>query len=63
MFAFDVEAGDIVFLKDCWRADVDGMKEEGEIYARLESDNAPNVAPFGKGNDVHNHDPYAYAER
>jgi hypothetical protein len=50
MLAFDVEAGEIVFLKDYWRADVDGMKKEGEIYARLESNHVPNI-------------PYAYAER
>jgi hypothetical protein len=52
MLAFDMEAGEIVFLKDYWRADVDGMKKEGEIYARLESNHVPNIAPFGKGNDV-----------
>ena len=55
MFAFDVEAREIVFLKDYWRADVDGMKKEGEIYTRLESNNVPNIAPFGKGNDVRDH--------
>jgi len=55
MLAFDVEAGEIVFLKDYWRADVDGMKKEGEIYERLESNRVPNIAPFGKGNNVHDH--------
>jgi hypothetical protein len=55
MLAFDVEAGEIVFLKDYWRADVDGMKKEGEIYERLESNRVPNIAPFGKGNDVRDH--------
>jgi len=31
----------IVFLKDYWRADVDGMEKEGEIYALLESKDVP----------------------
>jgi hypothetical protein len=31
------------------------MEKEGEIYALLESKGVPNIAPFGKGNDVHNH--------
>ena len=45
----------IVFLKDYWRADVDGMEKEGEIYRILESNRVPNIAPFGKGNDVRDH--------
>ena len=55
MLAFDVEAGEIVFLKDYLRADVDGMKKEGEIYEWLESNRMPNIPPFGKGNDVRDH--------
>ena len=55
MLALDLEAGEIVFLKDYWRADVDGMKKEGEIYAQLESNRVPNIPPFGKGNDVRDH--------
>jgi hypothetical protein len=55
MLAFDVEAGEIVFLKDYWRADVDGMEKEGEIYERLESNHVANIATFGKGNDARNH--------
>ena len=55
MMAFDMESREIVFLKDYWRADVDGMKKEGKIYALLESNNVPNIAPFGKGNDVRDH--------
>jgi hypothetical protein len=34
---------------------VDGMKKEGEIYTLLESKDVPNIAPFGKGNDVRHH--------
>ena len=55
MLAFNTETRKIVFLKDYWRADVDGMKKEGEIYALLKSKGVPNIAPFGKGNDVRHH--------
>jgi hypothetical protein len=55
MLAFDMEAGEIVFLKAYWRADVDGMKKKGEVYEWLESNCVLNIAPFRKGNDVSNH--------
>ena len=55
MLAFDMETREIVFLKDYWRADVDGMQKEGEIYSLLEAKGVPNIAPFGKGNDVRHH--------
>ena len=55
MLAFNTETEEIIFLKDYWRADVDGMEKEGEIYALLESKSIPNIAPFGKGNDVRDH--------
>jgi hypothetical protein len=31
------------------------MMIEGKIYALLESKGVPNIAPFGKGNDVRDH--------
>ena len=52
MLAFSMEMREVVFLKDYWRADLDGMQKEGEIYALLESKGVPNIPPFGKGNDV-----------
>ncbi|KIM73233.1 hypothetical protein PILCRDRAFT_829310, partial [Piloderma croceum F 1598] len=55
MLAFNMETREIVFLKDYWRADVDGMEKEGEIYALLEAKGVPNIAPFGKGNDIRHH--------
>jgi len=55
MLAFSMETREVVFLKDYWRADVDGMMKEGKIYALLESKGVPNIAPFGKGNDVRHH--------
>jgi hypothetical protein len=51
MLAFDVEARDIVFLKDYWRR----MWMEGDIYVRLNSNHVPNIAPFGKGNNIRDH--------
>jgi hypothetical protein len=55
MLAFDIQKEDIVFLKDYWRADVDGMEKEGEIYKLLKSNRVPNIAPFGTGNDIRDH--------
>jgi hypothetical protein len=31
------------------------MEKEGEIYALQESKGVPNIAPFGKGNNVRHH--------
>jgi hypothetical protein len=28
---------------------------EGDIYARLSSNHVPNIAPFGKGNNIRDH--------
>ena len=52
MLAVDIEMGGIVFLKDYWRADVDGTEKKGEIYALLESHLVPNISLFGRGNDT-----------
>ena len=55
MLAFNVEVGEIVFLKHNWRADVDGMEKEGKIYGILEAKGIPNIVPFGRGNDLCDH--------
>ncbi|KAF8872107.1 hypothetical protein CPB84DRAFT_1967539 [Gymnopilus junonius] len=55
MLAYDLEADALVYLKDYWRADADGMEKEGDIYTILEDYNVPNIAPFGQGNDVEDH--------
>ncbi|KIM72609.1 hypothetical protein PILCRDRAFT_30353, partial [Piloderma croceum F 1598] len=55
MLAFNMETREVVFLKDYWRADVEGTEKEGRIYAILESHHVPNIAPFGKGNDIRDH--------
>jgi hypothetical protein len=43
MLAFNMETRDVIFVKDYWRADVDGMEKEGEIYALPESKGVPNI--------------------
>ena len=55
MLAFTMEMKEIVFPKDYWRADVDGMEKEGKIHMLLELKGVSNIAPFGKGNDVRHH--------
>jgi hypothetical protein len=49
MLVFDMETRYIIFLKEYWRADVDGMEKETEIYALLELKGVPNILPFEKG--------------
>jgi hypothetical protein len=65
MLAFNMETKEIVFLKDCWRADVDGMEKEGEICALLESKGVPNIALFGngKGDHVRRHVTLTHAQK
>ena len=63
LLAFNMETKEIVFLKDYWRADVDGMEKEGEIYALLEAKGVLNIAPFGKRNDVRHHTTLTHALR
>jgi hypothetical protein len=50
-----MEMKEVIFLKDYWRVDVDGMMKEGKIYELLESRGIPNIVPFGKGIDVRDH--------
>jgi hypothetical protein len=63
MLTFNMETRQVVFLKDYWRADVDGMVKEGKIYAILESKGVPNIAPFGEENDVSDHTTLTHTQR
>ena len=54
MVAVDVETRELLFVKVYWRASVDGMEKEGDIYGILESHQVPHIAPFGHVNDVRN---------
>jgi hypothetical protein len=63
MLAFNIETRTIVFLQEYWRADVDGMEKEGDIYALPEAKGVPNIA-FWKGERCPpSHDPNAYTEK
>ena len=40
------------------------MEKEGEIYVLLEAKGVPNIAPFGKGNNVcHHNNPNTYTKK
>ncbi|KZT19671.1 hypothetical protein NEOLEDRAFT_1141819 [Neolentinus lepideus HHB14362 ss-1] len=42
--AADLETGNCVFLKDSWRYDVDGIRQEGAIYKDLNAEGVSNIA-------------------
>lgn len=48
--AMDTETEKLVFLKDSWRLNVDGVKSEGHWYKRLKG--GRNIAAFLHGSDV-----------
>ncbi|KAF8191328.1 hypothetical protein BJ912DRAFT_297438 [Pholiota molesta] len=52
MSAFDSTPRKLDFLKDYWRAHVDGMENEGETYRILQETNVLHIAPFGVGNNA-----------
>ncbi|ESK81291.1 other 1 protein kinase [Moniliophthora roreri MCA 2997] len=47
----DVE-GNIVYLKDTWRIDAEGMSREGDIYAQLHRKNVPHILHVVAHGDV-----------
>lgn len=50
--AYDVESGDLVYLKDFWRVDNDEIQTEGEVYRELHKAHVPNIAILGHDGDV-----------
>jgi hypothetical protein len=50
VYALDME--NIVFLKDTWRIDVDGIDKESTIYKILHEANIPHIAPLVRGEDI-----------
>ena len=48
----DNEKGDVTFMKDTWRIDVDRMQPEGVAYAKLNEKKVPNVGTMLCGSDV-----------
>jgi hypothetical protein len=53
--AYDIEYGRIVFFKDSWRVDLEGMLKEGDIYVELNRANIPNIPHCSAFGDVNGH--------
>ena len=51
--AFDVERGELVYLKDFWRVDHPERQKEGDVYRELYVAEVPNIAKMGPAGDVH----------
>jgi hypothetical protein len=43
---YGLDTENVVFLKDTWRIDIDGIDKEGTIYKILHNANVPHIALF-----------------
>jgi hypothetical protein len=50
--AFDVERGELVYLKDFWRVDHPEIQKEGDVYHELHEAEVRNIAKMGRAGDV-----------
>ena len=50
--AYDVESGNLVYLKDYWRVDHPDVQKEGDVYRELHEAEVPNIARMGRAGDV-----------
>ncbi|CAA7269066.1 unnamed protein product [Cyclocybe aegerita] len=50
--AYDLEGKKVVFLKDTWRAAVDGMEKESDILKELNAAGVRHVPKFQYGDDI-----------
>jgi len=50
--AFDVERGELVYLKDFWRVDHPEIQKEGDVYRELHEAGVRNIAKMGRAGDV-----------
>ena len=50
--AFDVERGELVYLKDFWRVGHAERQKEGDVYRELHEAEVPNIAKMGPAGDV-----------
>jgi len=50
--AFDVERGELVYLKDFWRVDHPEIQKEGDVYRELHEVGVRNIAKMGRAGDV-----------
>ncbi|KAH9975124.1 hypothetical protein BGW80DRAFT_1204651, partial [Lactifluus volemus] len=50
--AYDVESGNLVYLKDYWRIDHPDVQREGDVYGELHGAHVPNIAKMSRACDV-----------
>ncbi len=50
--AYDISRDKVVFLKDSWRIDLDGITPEGEVYAKLNAVSARNIPQCLASGDI-----------
>ncbi|KAH9017118.1 hypothetical protein EDB83DRAFT_2571598 [Lactarius deliciosus] len=50
--AYDPDTTNLVYLKDFWRTDRDGIQKEGDVYRELHDAQVPNIARLGLAGDV-----------
>ena len=50
--AFDIERGNLVYLKDFWRVDHPEIQKEGDVYRELLEAEVRNIAKLGHAGDV-----------
>ncbi|KAI9444193.1 hypothetical protein H4582DRAFT_1069617 [Lactarius indigo] len=50
--AYDPETRNLVYLKDFWRTDRDGIEKEGDVYRELHDAQVTNIAKLGLAGDV-----------
>lgn len=53
--AYEPTSKKVVYLKNTWRLDVDGIQKEGEVYQVLESHHIPHIAHCELSGDVLDH--------
>ncbi|KAI0263436.1 hypothetical protein BC834DRAFT_938764 [Gloeopeniophorella convolvens] len=50
--AYDVETCKLVYLKDFWRTDLDGIEKEGDVYRELHRKGVRNIAKLRCAGDI-----------
>ncbi|KAI0046339.1 hypothetical protein FA95DRAFT_1560215, partial [Auriscalpium vulgare] len=51
-YAWDIDGGRVVYLKDSWRINTEDMAKETDIYEKLEKAGVQRVAKLGCGGDL-----------
>ncbi|KAH9051970.1 hypothetical protein EDB87DRAFT_1570865 [Lactarius vividus] len=49
---YDLETMNLVYLKDFWCTDCDGIQKEGDVYHELHDTHVPNIVKLGLAGDV-----------